>query len=73
MHGKGRARDRIFIERLWRSVEYEIINLYAYQDVKECYIGLNKYFAHYNHQRRHQRAYEVPAAIDNLIERKAAY
>ena len=32
MDGKGRALDNIFIERLWRSVKYENVYLYAYQD-----------------------------------------
>lgn len=73
MDGKGRALDNIFIERLWRSVKYENVYLYAYQDGKECFLGLKKYFAYYNHQRRHQSLdYEVPAAIYNLTERKAA-
>lgn len=44
MDGKGRALDNIFIERLWRSVKYEEVYLYAYRDGKECYIGLKKYF-----------------------------
>ncbi len=29
MDGKGRAIDNIFVERLWRSVKYENIYLYA--------------------------------------------
>lgn len=73
MDGKGRALDNIFIERLWRSVKYENVYLYAYQDGKECYGGLKKYFAYYNHKRRHQSLnYEVPQTIYNLTERKAA-
>ncbi len=30
--GKGRASDNIFVERLWRTVKYEHLYLYAYQD-----------------------------------------
>ena len=32
MDGKGRAIDNIFVERLWRSVKYENIYLYAYEN-----------------------------------------
>lgn len=31
MDGRGRVFDNIFIERLWRTVKYEHIYLYAYQ------------------------------------------
>lgn len=73
MDGKGRALDNIFIERLWRSVKYENVYLYAYQDGKACYSGLKKYFTYYNHHRRHQSLnYQVPAVIYNLTEIKAA-
>lgn len=72
MDGKGRALDNIFIERLWRSVKYENIYLYAYSDGRECYRGLAKYFSYYNHNRRHQSLeYRFPAEV-YLKEKKAA-
>jgi putative transposase len=40
MDGKGRAIDNIFVERLWRSVKYENIYLYAYEDGLLLYHGL---------------------------------
>lgn len=43
-----------FIERLWRSVKYENVYLYAYKDGKECFLGLKEYFTNFNHRRRHQ-------------------
>jgi putative transposase len=58
MDGKGRATDNIFIERLWRSVKYEDVYLYAYENGFELYQGLKKYFLFYNHIRRH-------SSIDN--------
>lgn len=58
MDGKGRATDNIFIERLWRSVKYEDIYLYAYENGFELYQGLKKYFLFYNQIRRH-------SSIDN--------
>lgn len=64
MDGKGRALDNIFIERLWRSVKYENIYLYAYNDGKECYKGLKEYFEYYNNQRRHQSLdYKIPVEV----------
>ena len=30
MDGKGRYRDNIFVERLWRTVKYEEVYLKAY-------------------------------------------
>ncbi len=69
MDGKGRALDNIFIERLWRSVKYENIYLYAYQDGVELYNGLQKYFDFYNTERFHQSLnYKTP----NMIYKSAA-
>lgn len=53
MDGKGRATDNIFIERLWRTVKYEDIYLYAYENGLELYKGLTKFFSFYNERRRH--------------------
>ena len=33
MDGKGRCIDNIFVERLWRSLKYEEVYLYAYDSV----------------------------------------
>ena len=61
MDGKGRAVDNIFIERLWRSVKYEHVYLYAYSDGVSLYKGLEEYFEFYNHKRIHQSLnYETP-------------
>jgi len=40
MDGKGRAIDNIFIERLWRTVKYEHIYLYIYEDGLSLFKGL---------------------------------
>ena len=53
-HGKGRALDNIFIERLWHSVKYEEIYLHEYQDVAHLKRSLKKYFHFYNTERPHQ-------------------
>ena len=54
MDGKGRWRDNVFVERLWRSVKYEEVYLKAYETVHEARTGLAKYFDFYNHERGHQ-------------------
>jgi len=54
MDGKGRAKDNIYIERLWRSLKYEDIYLKGYETVQECTEGVKKYFKFYNSKRFHQ-------------------
>ena len=40
MDGKGRYQDNIFVERLWRTVEYEEMYLKAYSSVLEVQRGM---------------------------------
>lgn len=54
MDGKGRAIDNVFIERLWRSVKYELIYLKEFDSVPHLYDELNSYFKFYNTERHHQ-------------------
>jgi len=54
MDGKGRWVDKVFVERLWRSVQYEDIYLRAYATPREVTIGLSRYFRFYNERRVHQ-------------------
>ena len=54
MDGRGRWRDNVFIERLWKSVKYEDIYLKAYGSIVEVKKGLTEYFAFYNQKRWHQ-------------------
>lgn len=53
MDGKGRCLDNIFVERLWRTVKYEEIYLYAYVDLVEGRSSLGRYFAFYDDERPH--------------------
>ena len=39
MDGKGRYMDNIFVERLWRSLKYEEVDLNAYASVAEAKAG----------------------------------
>jgi len=38
MDGKGSWRDKVFVERLWRSVKYEEVYLRAYDSVSEAHL-----------------------------------
>ncbi|MBD0293588.1 MAG: IS3 family transposase [Flavisolibacter sp.] len=64
MDGKGRAIDNIFIERLWRTVNYEHLYLHVYEDGLSLYKGLQHYFSFYNGERRHQSLdYQTPLTL----------
>jgi putative transposase len=64
MDGRGRALDNVFVERLWRSVEYEDIYIQGYDTVPGLHRGLARYFAFYNDERPHQSlGYRTPAAV----------
>lgn len=52
--GRGRARDKVFVERLWRSVKYGEVYLHDYVTVADAMAGLGQYFSFYNDQRPHQ-------------------
>lgn len=69
MDGKGRALDNIFVERLWRTVEYEDIYLKAYQDGWQSENGLKAYFEFYNCRRFHQGLnYRTPEQVLKAIK-----
>ena len=52
--GKGRARDNTFVERLWRTVNYEEVYLHDYAGPRGAWQGLSRYFEFYNYRRLHQ-------------------
>jgi len=53
MDGRGRWRDNVFVERLWKSVKYEEVYLRAYESVSEARFWLGRYFDFYNSRRPH--------------------
>jgi len=53
MDGRGRWRDNIVVERLWRSLKYECIYLNAYESGSECRRGLGAGIELYNRRRPH--------------------
>lgn len=61
MDGKGRALDNIFVERLWRSLKYELIYQMELTSVHEARHHIDEYFKFYNDERFHQSLnYKTP-------------
>jgi putative transposase len=64
MDGRGRVFDNIFVERLWRTVKYEHLYLYAYETGPAVEAGLDHFFRFYNTERVHQSLnYRTPAEV----------
>lgn len=55
MDGRGAWRDNVFVERLWKSVKYERVYLYAYDSVTEARNSIMQYLDWYNRSRPHSR------------------
>jgi putative transposase len=53
MDGRGAGRDNVFVERLWRSVEYERVYLKAYDSVSAARTDIAEYIDWYNAGRAH--------------------
>jgi putative transposase len=53
MDGRGRFKDNIFIERLWRTLKYERIYLKDYETAAELSRDLTVWFTFYNEKRKH--------------------
>ena len=45
MDGRGRCHDNIFIERLWRSVKWEVIYLKAFEDGQHLAQEVNAWYS----------------------------
>jgi putative transposase len=54
MDGKGRWRDNVFVERLWKSIKYEEVYLHAYATVSEAKSGIARYIRFFNTRRPHK-------------------
>lgn len=64
MDGRGRALDNVFIERLWRSLKYELIYPGDFANGADLFQALDRYFRFYNYQRPHQALdYRTPADL----------
>ncbi|MEM8777564.1 MAG: IS3 family transposase [Cyanobacteria bacterium P01_G01_bin.49] len=64
MDGRGRCHDNIFIERLWRSIKYELIYLFEFNDGNHLKQEVKKWFKWYNAERFHQALnYQTPDTV----------
>ena len=64
MDGRGRALDNVFIERLWRTVQYEEVSLKDDETPREATEGFATFFVRYNERRQHQSLDDrTPAAV----------
>jgi len=73
MDGKGRWVDNVFIERLWRSIKYELTYLKEYETCSDLYIDLREYFDYYNNKRPHQSFhYRSPCHIYQASPKRKA-
>ena len=64
MDGKGRWADNVLIERLWRTIKYELIYLHSFDTVQQLRDALDKYIIFYNQERRHMSLnYHTPDEI----------
>lgn len=52
----------------WRTIKYEHIYLYAYDNGIDLYKGLSQYFHYYNYQRKHQSLnYQTPNQVFDTL------
>ena len=64
MDGRGRWMDKVFIERLRRSLNYEDVYLKGYADGREAARDIAEWIAFYNERRPHQAlANRAPMAV----------
>jgi putative transposase len=71
MDGRGAWPDNVFIERLWRSVNYESVYLHEFGTVDALGKGLKEYFEFYNQERIHEAlGYRTPAEIYHDSQKK---
>jgi putative transposase len=53
MDGKGRWRENVFVERIWKSIKYGEVYLHAYASVGEVRTSIANYLAFYDSIRPH--------------------
>jgi putative transposase len=53
MDARGAWRDKVFVERLWWTIQYEAGYLHADETVVQARVSLMRYFAFYNQRRPH--------------------
>jgi putative transposase len=74
MDGRGRCLDNVFIERLWRSLKYELIYPGDFGSGSDLRLELSRYFDFYNRRRPHQALnYKTPADLFPGKTRKKSF
>jgi putative transposase len=64
MDGKGRYLDNIFIERLWRTIKYELIYIKSFENGIHLGQEVKDWFNWYNKERLHQALdYQKPDQV----------
>lgn len=63
MDGKARYLDRIFIERLKRSLKFECVYLHARETGSQAQAGVGRWIPFYSHQRPHAVHGGQPPAV----------
>lgn len=70
MDGKGRWMDNVFIERLWRSLKYELVYLAEFATGSQARAGIGWWMDFYNQRRPHSSL--DGATPDEAYSREAA-
>jgi putative transposase len=67
MDGKGRWVDNVYVERLWRTIKYELVYLHSFDSVAEARAAIANFIDFYNNSRFHQSLnYHTPDAVFNM-------
>ena len=72
MDGKGRWRDNVFIERLWRSLKYECVYLHDFEDGRQARQIIADWLRYYNEERPHSSLTEDRTPMEVYIGRRRA-
>lgn len=67
MDGKGRWVDNKYVERLWRTIKYELVYLHSFDTVAQARTAIANFISFYNQRRFHQALnYHTPDAVFSM-------
>ena len=66
MDAKGRAVDNIFIERFWRTIKYEWLRFWRYDNGHQLRASIAEYIDLYNFRRGHSAIYSAAPSDINI-------
>ena len=76
MDGKGRWRDHVFVERIWKFIQHEEVYLHACGSVQEARTSFDHYLELHNSTRPHSSLKAqhpiryIPTACQNPLQQK---